>query len=73
MPLTVYTDRAFAAVAKFHELERERDIAKAVKHVRAQIMNLQEYDWKKLAKVMDEIAGGEACEGLRGGRSSKAS
>jgi Fe-S-cluster containining protein len=54
VPIADYTDRAFAAVVKFYEFERERDIAKAVKLIRAQIMNLQEYDWKKLVKVMEE-------------------
>ena len=29
-----------------------RDVAKAVKRIHAQIMNLQEYGWKKLVKVM---------------------
>ncbi len=55
VPLPDYTDRAFASVVKFYELEREREVAKAVKLVRAQIMNLQEYDWKKLVKAMEEI------------------
>ena len=54
MPLPEYTDRAFAAVVMFYELEREGNVAKAVKLIRAQIMNLQEYDWKKLVKVMEE-------------------
>ena len=55
MPLPEYTDRAFAAVVMFYELEREGNVAKAVKLIRAQIMNLQEYDWKKLVKVMEEL------------------
>jgi len=54
VPLPEYTDRAFAAVVMFYELEREGNVAKAVKLIRAQIMNLQEYDWKKLVKVMEE-------------------
>lgn len=55
VPLPDYTDRAFAAVVKFYELEKERDIAKAVKLIRGRIMNLQEYDWKKLVKVMEDV------------------
>jgi Fe-S-cluster containining protein len=52
VPIADYTDRAFAAVLAFYRMEKERDIAKAVKLIRSQIMNLQEYDWKKLAAVM---------------------
>lgn len=55
VPLPDYTDRAFASVLKFYELEKEREVAKAVKLIRAQIMNLQEYDWKKLVKIMEEV------------------
>jgi len=55
VPIADYTDRAFAAVVKFYELERERDIVKAVKLIRARIMNLQEYDWKKLVKIVEEV------------------
>ncbi len=55
VPIMDYTDRAFSAVVKFYELEGERDVAKAVKFIRAQIMNLQEYDWKKLVKVMEAV------------------
>jgi len=54
VPLVDYTDRAFAAVLPFYQMEKERDIAKAVKLIRGQIMNLQEYDWKKLVTVMEE-------------------
>ena len=54
MPLPEHMDRAFAAVVKFYVLEREGNVAKAVKLIRAQIMNLQEYDGKKLVKVMEE-------------------
>ena len=60
MPMADYTDRAFAAVLSFYQLEGERDIAKAVTLVRNQIMNMQEYDWKKLAKVMEGITAGKA-------------
>lgn len=60
VPITDYSDRAFAAVAKFYELARERDIAKAVKFIRGQIMNLQEYDWKKLVKIIEEVDAGKS-------------
>lgn len=56
VPIVDYTDRAFAAVLPFYQMEKERDIAKSVKLIRAQIMNLQEYDWKKLVKVMEDAA-----------------
>ena len=55
VPLPGYVEQSFAAVLPFYQLEKERDVAKAVKLVRAQIMNLQEYDWKKLVKVMEEV------------------
>ncbi len=55
VPIVDYTDRAFAAVLPFYQREKERDVAKAVKLVRAQIMNLQEYEWKKLVKVMEDV------------------
>ena len=48
VPLPDYTDRAFAAVAAFYGMERERDAAKVVRAIRARIMNLQEHDWRKL-------------------------
>jgi len=54
VPLPDYTDRAFAAVVKFYEFERDRDAAKAVKFIRSQILNLQEYDWTKLVVVIGE-------------------
>lgn len=52
VPVVDYTDRAFAAVLPFYPLKKERDIAKAVQLIRAQIMNLQGYDWKELVVVM---------------------
>lgn len=54
VPIADYTDRAFAAVLAFYHLDKDKDVAKAVKLVRGQIMNLLEYDWKKLVKVMGE-------------------
>jgi hypothetical protein len=52
VPLPDYTDRAFAAVVKFYELERAGNVAKAVEPILGQLMNLQEFDWKKLVVVM---------------------
>jgi hypothetical protein len=54
VPIADYTDRAFAAVLAFYHLDKDTDVAKAVKLVRSQMMNLLEYDWKKLVKVMGE-------------------
>lgn len=51
-PLPEYTDRSFAAVRAFYRLEQERNLVNAVKLIRSQIMNLQEYDWKKLVRIM---------------------
>lgn len=53
VPLPDYTDRAFAAVLAFYKMEKERGVARAVKLIRSQIMNLQEYDWNKLVTVME--------------------
>ena len=50
-PLADYTDRAFAAVIPFYELV-ETDPAAAIRLIRAQIMNLQTFDWGKLAGNM---------------------
>ncbi len=54
VPIQNYTDRSFAAVLPFYRLEKEEDTAKAVRLIRSQIMNLLEYDWSRLAAVMDE-------------------
>jgi len=56
VPIADYIDRAFAAVLPSYQLEKERDIAKAVKLIRSQIMNVQEYDWKKLVAVMENAS-----------------
>lgn len=53
VPIADYTDRAFAAVLPFYQRGKERDLAQAVKLIRSQIMNLQEYEWKKLVTVME--------------------
>jgi len=52
MPIANHTDRAFAAVLAFYQMENEKDIAKAVNLIRGQIMKMQEYSWKKLVKVI---------------------
>jgi Fe-S-cluster containining protein len=52
VPIADYTDRAFAAVAAFYGWEKERDPSKVVRQIKAKIMNLQEYDWKKLVTMM---------------------
>jgi Fe-S-cluster containining protein len=54
VPRPDYTNRAFTAVLAFYKMEKEQDVAKAVKLIRSQIMNLQEYDWKKLVAVMEK-------------------
>lgn len=46
VPLPDYTDRAFAAVLAFYGLDKERDVERAVKQVKAQIRNLKVHDWK---------------------------
>jgi Fe-S-cluster containining protein len=56
IPLEDYTDRAFSAVISFYQLP-ERDPGSAARMVRKQIMNLQEYDWKKLADMMESKKG----------------
>jgi Fe-S-cluster containining protein len=53
-PLQDYTDRVFSAVLPLYNLKKEGDIAVAVKLIRAQIMNLQTFDWKKLAVVIEQ-------------------
>ncbi len=55
IPLQDYTDRAFAAALPFYNM-KEDDSARAVRLIRSQIMNLQAYDWKKLAALLDQTA-----------------
>ncbi len=57
-PDQTYLDRAFAAVIPFYNLKKESDAGRAVKTIRAQIMNLRSFDWTKLAALMDK-AGAE--------------
>jgi Fe-S-cluster containining protein len=47
-----YLDRVFAAVLPFYNLKREEDLSRAIRTVRAQIMNLLSYDWSRLAALM---------------------
>ena len=54
VPITEYTDRAFAAVLSFYDMKKEGDLAAAVKVIRSRIMNLQTFDWKKLVAVMEQ-------------------
>lgn len=55
VPISGYTDRAFAAVLSFYNLKRDGDSEKAIKTIRAQIMNLQEFDWKKLVAIIEKV------------------
>jgi Fe-S-cluster containining protein len=45
VPIPDYTDRAFGAVLSFYSLLNEKDREKAIKLIKAKIMNLQEMDW----------------------------
>lgn len=51
VPLADYTDRVFAAVLPFYNL-KDADEARSIKLIRSQIMNLQSFDWKKLAALL---------------------
>lgn len=57
-PLPEYTDQAFAAVIAFYDMEEGTDLATAVRQIRAQIMNLQTYDWRKLLAVISSLESG---------------
>jgi len=54
VPLSDYTDRAFAAVLSFYDMKKEVDREKAIKTIRSRIMNLQEFDWKKLVAIIEK-------------------
>jgi uncharacterized protein len=54
VPLTEYTDRAFAAVLTLYVMKPGLDRAGAIQRVRAQIMNLQTFDWAKLAAIIGQ-------------------
>ena len=47
-PLPQHTDRAFAAVTGFYQVD-EKDVDAAIGLIRAQMINLLDYDWRKLA------------------------
>lgn len=49
VPISEYRDRAFAAVASYYGLEKERYLEKVVRTIKDRIMNLQEFDWQKIA------------------------
>lgn len=57
-PPAEYTDRAFAAVIPFYDI-KENDLAAAIRFIRAQIMNIQTFDWRKLVAIIsrDESGG----------------
>jgi hypothetical protein len=54
VPISDYTDRAFAAVLPFYDMKREGDLTRAVKLVRSQIMNLQTFNWNKLVALIEQ-------------------
>ena len=54
VPLSDYTDRAFAAVLSFYNMKKEGDLSRALKLIRSRIMNLQTFDWGKLVAVIEQ-------------------
>lgn len=54
-PREDYRDRVFAAVLAFYGAPKGADTQKAVRQVRAQILNLQTYEWKKLLAKMEDF------------------
>jgi len=56
-PIKEYTDRAFHIMLPFYGITGEEARARAVKsgYLHTQVQNLQRYDWKKLAALMDEF------------------
>lgn len=55
-PIPEYTDRAFAALLPFYNIKDHAGRGEAaIKLIRAQIMNLQTYDWEKLIAVMENV------------------
>lgn len=49
-----YLDRAFAAVIPFYQFGTGPDRSAAIRAIRAQIINLLEFDWSKLAALMEQ-------------------
>lgn len=54
VPLADYTDRAFAAVLPFYNRKDDENLSRAISAVRSQIMNLQCYDWTRLASLLKD-------------------
>jgi Fe-S-cluster containining protein len=54
VPLTDYTDRAFATMLPFYNMKSEGDLSQALKLIRSQIMNLQTFDWSRLVAVIEQ-------------------
>ncbi len=53
-PLVEYTDRAFASVLPFYNMKKGDELSRSIRLVRAQIMNMQTFDWKKLVAILAE-------------------
>lgn len=58
-PLPDYTDRVFAAALPLYAVKQPVDRAAGIKLVRAQIMNLQTFDWNKLIALIEKAEAGE--------------
>ncbi|MCL6106041.1 MAG: YkgJ family cysteine cluster protein [Actinobacteria bacterium] len=54
IPLPRYTDRAFAAVFSFYRINEE-DVDGAIGLIRAQMINLLDYNWPKLAAALSGL------------------
>lgn len=65
-PDQAYLDRAFAAVLPFYNLKRQGDADRAIRTVRAQIVNLLSFDWSKLAVLMEDARQAGEPDGGRG-------
>ena len=56
-PIQDYTDRVFATVLPFYDLNKESETGKAIRLLRSQIMNLQTFDWNKLVAIIENSSG----------------
>lgn len=55
VPLREYTDRVFTSVMPLYNImKKECDTVVALKLIRSQIMNLLDFDWKKLVVVIEQ-------------------
>ncbi len=54
VPIADYTDRAFAALLPFYNMKREGDLVQAIKLIRAQILNIQTFNWGKLVAMLEQ-------------------